>query len=88
MKRGGFGDADPAALARGPWPGEPSGREIATARADATCTRSANLAGIYFAVLAGYQRELVAQHRGALAGLAREGQSAVARAARVVSGNR
>lgn len=88
MSKAGFGAVDPAALARGPWPGEPSGREIATAKADAACTGSANLAGIYFAALAGYQRELIAQHRGALAGLAREGQSAVARAARVVSGNR
>ena len=85
MKADGFNDGSPASLASGSWPGPPSAREIATAKADAACTSSANLAGIYFAALAGYERELAAPHAKALAAVRRANQSQAARAAQIVA---
>ncbi|QKW20684.1 hypothetical protein HUT16_17845 [Kitasatospora sp. NA04385] len=46
-------------------------QELAAARADERCTAEVNLAGLWFAVLAGYQREQVARHAGELEPLKR-----------------
>jgi hypothetical protein len=85
MKRDGFNDGNPASLASESWPGPPSAREIATAKADAACTSSVDLAGIYFAALAGYERELAAPHAKALAAVRRANQSQTARTAQIVA---
>ncbi|MEU9128056.1 hypothetical protein AB0D08_08085 [Kitasatospora sp. NPDC048540] len=63
MGRAGFPVTDPQALVtryQAVPPGGPD--ELPTARADAECTAGSNLAGIYFAVLTGYQRQQVEQH--------------------------
>ncbi|MGW0771636.1 hypothetical protein [Streptomyces sp. NPDC002676] len=58
---------DPEKLAAGPWKtAKPTGSEIAVATADESCTRSSGLAAIYFAVLAGYQRQLISANAPAL----------------------
>lgn len=85
MKADGFNDGNPGLLAGESWPGTPSAREIATAKADAACTSSANLAGIYFAALAGYERELAAPQAKTLAAVRRANQSQAARAAQIVA---
>ncbi|MFC8451771.1 hypothetical protein [Kitasatospora sp. NPDC057223] len=41
----------------------PAPEELAAARADAACTGSANLAGIWFDVLAGYQKQQIAANQ-------------------------
>ncbi|MEV6977916.1 hypothetical protein [Kitasatospora sp. NPDC093806] len=67
MAAAGFQADDPAALPDrfrgGP---EPTPAELATARADADCTGHSNLAGIWFAVLAGYQRQQIEHNAQAL----------------------
>jgi len=85
MRADGFDAHSPAALVQGPWSAAPSAREIATAKTDAACTSSEHLAGIYFAVLAGYQRELARPYARTLAAVRAEGQSEAARAARIVT---
>jgi hypothetical protein len=47
-----------------------SPREIVIATADADCTESSGLAGVFFAVDAGYQRELIRANASALASVA------------------
>ncbi|MET8623515.1 hypothetical protein ABZW30_07115 [Kitasatospora sp. NPDC004669] len=46
---------------------EPTPAELAAARADADCTVRSNLAGLWFAALAGYQRQLIDRNAEALA---------------------
>ena len=41
----------------------PTPEELAAARADAACTTSSNLAGIWFETLAGYQNQQIASHQ-------------------------
>ncbi|MFJ6139610.1 hypothetical protein [Kitasatospora sp. NPDC092286] len=67
MAAAGFQADDPAVLP-GRFQGarEITASEIATARADADCTASSNLGGIWFAVLAGYQRQLIDRNAQAL----------------------
>ncbi|MFJ3790341.1 hypothetical protein [Kitasatospora sp. NPDC090091] len=63
----GFRADDPAALAeRFRSAPETTPTELATARADADCTARVNLAGIWFAVLAGYQRQQIERNAQAL----------------------
>jgi hypothetical protein len=86
MAETGIAASNPAALARGPWPGSaPSAAEIVTAKTDARCTSEANLAGIYFAVLTGYQRELIAGDSRRLAAIEAGIRAVTAAAARVVA---
>jgi len=86
MKARGQAAADPQSLAQQPWP-TPSATpaEVAAAAADEACTVSSNLAGLYFAVLAGYQRELIADHGPALAALRQAGQRELADARRTIA---
>jgi hypothetical protein len=50
--------------------------QLAVAVADATCTESADLAGIYFAVLASYEQQLVSANQQALAAAVRKYRAA------------
>lgn len=87
MKDQGFGTAaDPAALATQPGSRSPnpSSTEIATAIADATCTRSSNLSGTYFAVEAGYQNELIQKNQQALTAIQSANKIEIANAAKIV----
>jgi hypothetical protein len=59
--------------------------EIATASADAACTASTDLAGIFFAVDAGYQRELIGRETAKLAAIGAELRAETARAAAVLA---
>ncbi|WP_406202494.1 hypothetical protein OH807_24325 [Kitasatospora sp. NBC_01560] len=67
MAAAGFAAADPATLPdrfRAAPAVTPT--ELATARADADCTGRSNLAGIWFAVLAGYQQQQIDRNAQAL----------------------
>ncbi|MFJ4487384.1 hypothetical protein ACIP3D_34115 [Streptomyces longwoodensis] len=59
--------------------------EIAAAIADESCTRSTNLAGIYFAVLAGYQQHLVAANTKVLTDYKKQVDARVDRAAHLLA---
>jgi hypothetical protein len=64
--------------------GTASQAEIATASADAACTASTDLAGIFFAIDAGYQRELISRERATLAAIGAELRAETGRAATVL----
>ncbi|MFI9329696.1 hypothetical protein ACIGZJ_19390 [Kitasatospora sp. NPDC052868] len=67
MGAAGFQATDPSALPERFRAGrEITPAELATARADAECTAGSNLAGIWFAVLAGYQRQQIDRNAQAL----------------------
>ncbi|WP_405888346.1 hypothetical protein OG739_35445 [Streptomyces longwoodensis] len=63
-------------------------KEIAAAIADEACTRSTNLAGIYFAVLAGYQQHLVAANIKMLTDYKKQVDARVDRAAHLLAATR
>ncbi|PBC78733.1 hypothetical protein BX265_3512 [Streptomyces sp. TLI_235] len=68
MKDAGFAEASPDGLvARYHGPGRPTAEELAAATADERCTAAGNLAGVWFAVLAGYQRQLIDANQERLA---------------------
>lgn len=79
MQSQGYSTTDPGALAHGYRlqlaAGTVPAAEIQAALADVTCTRQTNLSGVYFAVEAGYQRELISQNSVALADLAKANQA-------------
>ncbi|MFI6849732.1 hypothetical protein OG535_23510 [Kitasatospora sp. NBC_00085] len=67
MATAGFRTDDPAVLPdRFRATPEATPTELATARADADCTGRTNLAGIWFAVLAGYQQQQIDRNAEAL----------------------
>ncbi|WP_380285677.1 hypothetical protein [Kitasatospora purpeofusca] len=67
MAAAGFRADDPATLPeRFRTVAETTPAELATARADADCTTRSNLAGIWFTVLAGYQRQQIDRNAQAL----------------------
>jgi MinD superfamily P-loop ATPase len=53
--------------------------QIATAVTDATCTESADLAGIYFAVQASYEQQIVNANQVALTSAVRQYKAAYAK---------
>ncbi|MEX3103464.1 MULTISPECIES: hypothetical protein [unclassified Streptomyces] len=58
---------DPEKLAASPWnPAKPTAKEIAAAVAAESCTRSSDLAAVYFTVLTGYQQQLISANTEAL----------------------
>lgn len=61
LKSAGFSAANPTALARSylNTAAAKTSAEYSAASADVSCTKSTNLAGVYFAVLDGYQQEAV-----------------------------
>jgi hypothetical protein len=68
MARNGYSFDQPMQLwnGSGPVTGPPNGAQIATAVTDADCTQSSDLAGIYFAVQASYEKQLVTANQQAL----------------------
>lgn len=85
MSRQGFSYANPREPAAQSWPTPPSRVEIATAIADVTCKDSTDLTGIVYAVLDGYQRELVARNISALTQLNVDLSHVVQRAQRLIA---
>jgi len=72
---------DPEKLAAGPWnTAKPTAQEIAVATATESCTRSSDLAAVYFAVLAGYQQQLISANAKALTHYQRQVQEQTAQA--------
>ncbi|GAA4857368.1 hypothetical protein [Kitasatospora terrestris] len=61
--------------------------ELSAARADADCTATAGLAGIWFAVLAGYQQQQIERHGEQLAGMRRQLRERADRIAAVLAEN-
>ncbi|RPE39155.1 hypothetical protein EDD90_2124 [Streptomyces sp. Ag109_O5-1] len=60
MSSAGHPADDPQKLADSPWnTAKPTAQEIAAATAAESCTRSSGLAAVYFAVLTGYQQQLI-----------------------------
>lgn len=53
------------------WPDPPTTDEIATAQADVTCKQETNLVGVYVAVEAAYQREVIEAYPGEFDALAK-----------------
>ncbi|WP_286247513.1 hypothetical protein [Streptomyces graminofaciens] len=60
-------------------------KEIAAATADEKCTRSSNLAGVYFAVLTGYQKQLISANTEVLTGYKKQVQEQVDRAEQLLA---
>ncbi|WEH14505.1 hypothetical protein [Streptomyces sp. VNUA24] len=60
-------------------------KEIAAATADESCTRSSNLAGVYFAVLTGYQKQLIAANTEVLTGYKKQVRAQVDRAEQLLA---
>ncbi|MEU4685803.1 hypothetical protein [Streptomyces xinghaiensis] len=86
MRTAGHPAGAPEKLADGPWDtGKPTAKEISAATADESCTRSSHLAAVYFAVLAGYQRQLISAHTGVLNDYRKQVRDRVDRAARLLT---
>ncbi|MER6349598.1 hypothetical protein ACWC10_17840 [Streptomyces sp. NPDC001595] len=78
----------PEQVADGPWNTEkPTAKEIAAATADESCTRSSGLAAVYFAVLAGYQQQLISANADALTDYRKQVRDRVDLAARLLAGS-
>ncbi|OXM60331.1 hypothetical protein CF166_35210 [Amycolatopsis sp. KNN50.9b] len=60
-------------------------KEIAAATADESCTRSSHLAAVYFAVLTGYQQQLISANAKVLTGYKRQVEARVERAAHLLT---
>ncbi|MER5430168.1 hypothetical protein [Streptomyces sp. NPDC002588] len=86
MTTAGHPAQDPEKLAAGPWnAAEPTDDEIAAATADESCTRSSSLAAIYFAVLTGYQRQLISANAPALTAYKKQVQERTDKATRLLA---
>ncbi|GAA0681148.1 hypothetical protein GCM10010193_38610 [Kitasatospora atroaurantiaca] len=88
MARSGYRVADPTTpLQQYRGPGSPTAEELATARADADCTTRSNLAGVWFAVLTGYQKQQIDQNATALAAQQKAVKDQAERIARLLAGS-
>ncbi|MEV1069230.1 hypothetical protein [Streptomyces sp. NPDC050263] len=88
MSAAGHPAEDPEKLAAGPWnTAKPTADEIAKAAADESCTRSSNLAAVYFAVLDGYQRQLESNNAEALNAYQKEVQERRGKVSRLLAGH-
>ncbi|GJF35078.1 hypothetical protein KNE206_77780 [Kitasatospora sp. NE20-6] len=77
----------PEKVAGGPWDTEkPTSEEIAAATANESCTQSSGLAAVYFAVLTGYQQQLISANVEVLAGYRKQVRDRVDLAARLLAG--
>ncbi len=75
----------PGPAGAGPAPAASAGSDqIAAAVADAGCTRQSDLGGIYFAVQAGYEQQLVSANQQALTAAVRHYKAAYARELRML----
>ncbi|WP_236067249.1 hypothetical protein [Streptomyces brasiliscabiei] len=86
MSESGHSASDPEKLANGFLGAKKTTtKEIAAATAAESCTRTSNLAGIYFAVLTGYQQQLISANLEVLTGYKKQVQEQVDRAARLLA---
>ncbi|GHH95971.1 hypothetical protein GCM10017779_64280 [Streptomyces capillispiralis] len=86
MSTAGHPADDPEELANGFLNAEKAtAKEIAAATADESCTRSSNLAAVYFAVLTGYQQQLISANAEVLTGYKKQVQAQVDRAAHLLA---
>ncbi|MGW6832292.1 hypothetical protein ACWGCI_02630 [Streptomyces sp. NPDC054949] len=86
MKAAGHPADDPEKLANGFLNAEKAtAKEIAAATADESCTRSSNLAAVYFAVLTGYQQQLISANAKVLTGYKEQVQAQVDRATHLLA---
>lgn len=86
MSTAGHPADDPEKLANATWKTEKATRkEIAAATADESCTRSSHLAAVYFAVLTGYQQQLISANTEVLTGYRKQVQAQVDRAAHLLA---
>ncbi|MEV6210522.1 hypothetical protein [Kitasatospora sp. NPDC051914] len=87
MKAAGFPDVTPEGLVtRYHGPGRPTPEELAAATADERCTADSNLAGIWFAVAAGYQHQLIAANQEKLTAYRKSVAEQTAKLTRLVGG--
>jgi hypothetical protein len=91
MKRAGFDYGSPLELAQPEgnlWSTPaPTPVEIATARADVACKQQTDLPRVWLAVVAGYQRQLIDQHRLGLDQMSRELEYRIRRANDTLQGH-
>ncbi|MFG2949239.1 hypothetical protein [Streptomyces adustus] len=86
MNEAGHPADDPEKLANGFRDTEKTtAKEIAAATADESCTRSSRLAAVYFAVLTGYQRQLISANTKVLTGYRKQVEARVDRAAHLLT---
>ncbi|MFJ9901236.1 hypothetical protein ACIQPR_48855 [Streptomyces sp. NPDC091280] len=86
MSRAGHPADDPEKLANGFLNAKKaSTKEIATATADESCTRSSHLAAVYFAVLSGYQQQLISANTKVLRGYKKQVREQIDRAKRLLA---
>jgi hypothetical protein len=86
MTAAGHPAQDPEKLAAGPWKTtKATDDEIAVATADASCTGSSRLAAVYFAVLTGYQRQLISANIATLTAYQKQVREQTGRAARLLA---
>jgi hypothetical protein len=85
MAAKGFHYPTPSAAANARWPILPSRTEIVTARTDVACKQQGDLPGIWLAVQAGYENELIAAHRTGLRALSRLHAAAMRRAKQILA---
>jgi hypothetical protein len=62
----GFNFNSPMQAAQQQWPVPPTAAELATATADVECKEQTNLAGVWLAIEAGYEQQLVDQNSATL----------------------
>ncbi|MFF7191865.1 hypothetical protein ACFZAR_43545 [Streptomyces sp. NPDC008222] len=88
MTAAGHPAQDPEELAAGPWDTDrPTVNEIAAATAAESCTGSSRLAADYFAVLTGYQRQLISANSAALTAYQKQVAEGTNQAARLLAGS-
>ncbi|MFJ9846044.1 hypothetical protein ACIRYZ_37515 [Kitasatospora sp. NPDC101155] len=86
MTEAGHPAEDPEKLAEGSWKtARPTDDEIAAATAAESCTRSSGLAAVFFAVLTGYQRQMVPANTDALTAYQKQVQKQIGRATHLLA---
>lgn len=87
MAAQGFQYQTPSDAQMAPWPAAPSHEEIQVAEADVTCKGKTNLPGIWLAVEAGYQRELIQQNAADLSQIKQDFGVLIRQAEKVLQDN-
>ncbi|MGW4675385.1 hypothetical protein [Streptomyces sp. NPDC004324] len=88
MTAAGHPSQDPEELAARPWStAQPTVNEIAAATAAESCTVSSRLAAVYFAVLTGYQRQLISANSGTLTAYQKQVAEGTKQAALLLAGS-
>lgn len=86
MSAAGYPADDPEKLANGFLNAKKAtAEEIAAATVDESCTRSSNLAAVYFAVLTGYQQQLISANTEVLTGYEKQVREQIEQAGRLLA---